>query len=479
MRSLFFFTLLTLCSCASLELQYTDEAKDWTDTRLPDTLDLVHTVYLLGDAGGSKEGYVDAGIKYFGQQLDSADANSTAIFLGDNIYSHGLPTRSDPERLEAEHKINVQVDILQNFKGHPHFIPGNHDWYSQGVIGARRQENYVENRYDAFENPDLPRDFDVEDLWLPNDGCSGPEVREVNDDLVIIFIDSEWYIVDWNASPSINSGCKVRTRRGFRLAFENAVKKYRDRNIIVALHHPPFTNGPHGGVYTWKSHLFPITAATKSPLGYIPMPVIGSIAVFFRAATGTRSDVSFPRYRELRDLVIDVANKNGGDVMFVSGHEHNLQYFERDENIFIVSGAGSKENVARVGRGAEFVYGSFGHANLYQYEDGSMWIEFYKVNEREDVDLKAPKTLTGEVVFRKQMKGPLKKNLEETIDELPEEYMVDSITVRISDEPTKSKTHKALWGEHYRDAYAQEIRVPVLDMEDYRGGVVPIRRGGG
>ena len=108
---------------------------------------------------------------------------------------------------------------------------------------------------------------------------------------------------------------------------------------------------------------------------------------------------------------------------------------------------------------------------LYQYEDGSVWIEFYRTPKGDETE--------GKVIFRKQMKGPLEKNAEEIINELDEQYMVDSITVRISDEKERSKTHKALWGEHYRETYAQEIKVPVLDMEDFRGGVIPIRRGGG
>jgi len=39
-----------------------------------------------------------------------------------------MPRKSDERREEAEHKLQVQLDLLTNYKGEIMFIPGNHDW---------------------------------------------------------------------------------------------------------------------------------------------------------------------------------------------------------------------------------------------------------------------------------------------------------------------------------------------------------------
>ena len=55
-----------------------------------------HQVFLIGDAGEPDR--APKNLEVLRQQLEAADENSTLIFLGDNIYAHGLPDKNDPER---------------------------------------------------------------------------------------------------------------------------------------------------------------------------------------------------------------------------------------------------------------------------------------------------------------------------------------------------------------------------------------------
>ena len=454
--------LFLVSACASLDRHYIASVETWEETApaLPDTVPVIHTVYLLGDAGGSKLGKIDPAIKFFGKFLDTASVHSTAVYLGDNIYDKGLPPRNDPGREKAEHKINVQMDVAKDYAGKIIFIPGNHDWYSGGVRSARREEAYVE----AY--------LDRGNTFLPDDGCGGPHVYESPDGVVVVAIDSEWYIANWSVNPTINAGCDVRSRDEFIAEFEATLRRYNDREVLIVLHHPLYSNGHHGGVYTWKQHLFPLLAANKKL--WIPMPGFGSLVSFLRAGTGTRADIAYPRYSELRDRLMDVAERNG-NYIFASGHEHTLQHWEVRDQTLIVSGSGSKSNPVRAGRGALFAYGGVGHAVLKYYADGSVWVEYWGADDEGE---------TGEIIFRHQVKGPREEvAMEQLAEARPFEPLADSVTVRIK-EPKNNKESVVtgrgkLFGGYYRSAYGQEVTLPVLDLEDYRGGLAPVKRGGG
>lgn len=60
--------------------------------------ELVHTFYLVGDAGNAA---IDEELpiwKILNQALQVATQNSTLIFLGDNVYEKGIPEKNDGRR---------------------------------------------------------------------------------------------------------------------------------------------------------------------------------------------------------------------------------------------------------------------------------------------------------------------------------------------------------------------------------------------
>ena len=191
-RLKFFITLITtigLASCASYKAQYRSTEKNWQAATLPNK-PLAHQVYLIGDAGGGDENHPRNTLQLLGKQLEKADENSSIIFLGDNIYPNGLPKKGHPDRVTAEQNLTTQLDIVKDFAGNIFFIPGNHDWESEdGVKGVRRQEQFVQ-KYLKRGN-----------IFLPNNGCSGPAVKELADNTVLIAIDSKWYLENWDALP--------------------------------------------------------------------------------------------------------------------------------------------------------------------------------------------------------------------------------------------------------------------------------------
>ncbi|MEL7119760.1 MAG: metallophosphoesterase [Bacteroidota bacterium] len=454
------FLLLTIIqSCANYRMHISDADNDWQNQTLP-TQEIVHQFYLIGDAGGTEYDKELPALKLLKEELENAVSpkNSTVIYLGDNIYENGLPPAGDAlsevERKLDEFKLAAQADLVKDFEGNVFFIAGNHDWYGYGLEGVKAQRKFLEKYLDR------------EDIFLPKPGCGDPQEIELTDDLVLILLDSQWWLENWDKEPRINNGCEVQSRYEFQLAFDELVRSNRTKNIIVALHHPMYTYGPHNGGYNLKDHLFPLTKVSKNL--YIPLPIIGSIYPGYRSVIGTRQDVPHPLYKDLRSILVNSAQKNGSFI-FVSGHEHSLQYITKKDQTFIVSGSGTKESVTRLGDGSSFAYSGNGFVRLDVYEDGTIWSTYLAYVDGE------PK-----VVFRKKVNGPLPQSTYKSADYPEYTNMSDSISLPISNFNYEKKgMGKMLWGEHYRKAYKTEITVPKFDLESFQGGVKVVKRGGG
>jgi len=275
-----------------------------------------HSFYLIGDGGNSPIGESSEAIKAFKAELNKASKNSTAIFLGDNIYESGLPKKSHEDRAFAEHQLNIQTDAVSNFKGETIFIPGNHDWYS--AIGKNS--------------------------FLPEGGCPIENIH-ISDDIELILIDSHWYITNWDKHPTLNDNCDIKTRARFFDEYRSLIKKARGKATIVALHHPMYTNGSHGGQFTVGSHMK-------------PLPILGTLKNLIRKTSGVANvDLQNKRYNEFKQRLVTISQENK-KVVFVSGHEHSLQYLVEDNLRQIVSGSGSKVSATRnVGGGQALLFG--------------------------------------------------------------------------------------------------------------------------
>lgn len=472
MKKHFFYSTLLIgllaSSCASLKTKYSSDAAGWENAAPAADLTLTHTMYLIGDAGNAWADAVPV-LDYLEPVLAKESKNSSVVFLGDNIYEYGMPPKENEKaRAAAEYNITAQLKILDKFDGRPVFIPGNHDWRGWGLKGLNEQEKFIEkylNNRKGKEDKD-----DWENYFLPDDGCSGPEAVEFNDDVVLLVIDTHWWLTDWDKDPKINEGCESRNRATFKFVFENAVRKYRNKNLVIAMHHPMYTYGPHGGGNTWRQHLFPLTDIKKYL--YVPLPGIGSLGVFIRSVFGSRQDTPNRTYREMRAAILAAAKKNGSFIL-ASGHEHTLQYIENDNQHFIVSGSGSKSSQVRLGKGSEFATGRVGYSTINFYKNGEAWAQFYSVS-------KDGKEAT--LLYQKKVKEG--KNVEavaSTFDFTEYELHKDSVerTVITAEVRPVSSAHKFIFGEHHRDIYREKYEFPVFDAAEFKGGVSPVKLGGG
>lgn len=435
-----------LYSCSVYEPKYRD-GEPTENFGYPSGKTVEKSFYLLGDGGYSKPGGTSEGLLAFKSFLDSVEqAGNYTLFLGDNIYPDGLVAEGHSRRKNAEYRLDAQVDAVENYDGNIIFIPGNHDWYNEGIAGLKREESYLQERLDR------------DDIYYPQAGCALESI-EITENIQLIILDSQWYLTNWDNHPTVNDNCpEIKTREAMFLEVESELKKNQNKTVIFALHHPLYTNGVHGGQYNFDQHVYPSQRK-------IPLPILGSLVMLVRTTGGISiQDAQNERYKSLVKRMSTIADK-WGNVVFVAGHEHSIQYIEHDHVKQIVSGSGSKYSYAGLSNDGLFAFAGQGFAALDVFEDGSTWASFYGSAENQ------PRLLYQKEIFA----APEPFNTD-TLPELPR-------TVRASiyepEDTEKGDVYTSIWGDRYRELYGRKIELQVADLDTLYGGLEPMRLGGG
>lgn len=240
-----FLVLILLYGCATTKPKYR-EGEPEEDFGYPIDKEIDKSFYLLGDGGYSLPGGTSKGLIALKDYMDSVKVKDNyTLFLGDNIYPVGMPEEGAPSREEAEYRLDAQLDAIEKYDGNVIVIPGNHDWYNKGIPGLERQAEYLQEK------------LGDQLIWTPEIGC-GMDIIEISDDIQMIVIDSQWYLTNWDNHPLVNKDCaEIKTREAMFLEVESELKKSQNKTVIIALHHPLYTNGVHGGQYNFNQHIYP------------------------------------------------------------------------------------------------------------------------------------------------------------------------------------------------------------------------------
>ena len=464
-RLILFFlgTLLCWTSCANYKRHQTELSAPSVEEP---SAKPVHSIYLIGSTGAADE---NTGLELLEAHLENAPRKSTVLFLGDHVKG-GTPPESDAEGwTAAQRQLDRELATLKNFKGRPVFLPGDRDRRHYGSRGIRRQEAYVE----AMLNQGIEEEDDWKNYYRPDKGCGDPDVIELDDDLVLVLVDSQWWLENWDRDPYINTGCEVESRDRFTEIMADIYEEYEGKNIVVASHHSLRSAGPHGGATTFKEHLFPLTAIDDHL--YLPLPGVGSVATAIRKSGISKQDIANAKNKDFQRAMLTGADRNE-EIIFVAGQDHSLQYLRDRGRHFVVSGSGSEATATAARQKTEFSYGQIGISRLDFYDDGSAWLSFYIPPD----DLADARGLR---VFHRQIRGALPPKDPPPLEYDFSEYEsgLDSslqfpVTFEVTD---KGKLGKAMLGEHHRAVYLQKINFPVLDLATFKGGLTPIKKGGG
>lgn len=404
-------------------------------------------VYLIGDAG--LKSVKNASYKKLLQQQVNDSVPSAIVFLGDNIYPKGMPPAGNRKRAEAEEILQASIDLVPGFKGPMIFVPGNHDW-KRGRPDGINFIHYQQAWLDSLHRDNIK--------LLPQNGCPGPVEIPLSDKVVLIVIDTQWWLQPWEKPEGETSLCDCKTQADLIVQLDDALRRNQHKRVIVAAHHPVITYGEHGGVYSLKDHIFPFTDLNKKL--YIPLPVVGSLYPLYRKIFGSIQDTSHPEYRKLRKQMMALLEQYPG-VIYASGHDHSLQFIEKDNVHYIISGGGSKSGTAKKKRYSQYAEESLGYVRVSIRNNTESTVE-YIANDH--------------ISFQKVIPAltPEKK------DSIAAAVIAEgTVEANASDQYDAGSSHRKWLGENYRKEWAQKINVPVFDINKEKGGLKIIQRGGG
>ncbi len=343
----------------------------------------------------------------------SKDNNNATLLMLGNI--------TDAYKKKKKHSLlESQLKLIEGFNGDVFISPGHSEWDFDGYRSIQNLEKFIQKNSKAS--------------YFPDDGCP-IKVKDISDNVILISLDSQWFLEDWNKHTYINDDCEIKSRAQFFLAFEGILKKAQGKIKIITSHHPVFSNTKKG----------------------------------FIARTGGTSTKDFQnkQNRTFRNKILTLVRQTE-EVVFVSGHDHNQQYINKFGIPQIISGANGKTKKAKVIEDGDFASSENGFAKIDVYKNGKVAVSYYASNGDNVQDIFSTTIFKG---GKKALSFDLKPKSSFGSSQKSSIYSVD--------ETTKSKFYKGLWGEHYREFYSKEVEAPIAFLNTLKGGLTPVRRGGG
>lgn len=408
-RSLFFHLFIFIL------FPYHSQAQD----QEADTSAVSHSFYILSNTGPG----TDLATPALLSQISEASRNDKAaslLLLGNLTTQTGFP-EGEQERQKVQEFLRKELlQPLKNFNGNIIFVPGVNEWNASAPQSLDDLESFLQ------ENSD--REF------LPNDGCPVEDI-EVNEEIALITVDSQWYLEDWDRSSDFNVECDIRTRERFFMEVKDALKDNFGKVKIVAVHHPVLSSSTPG----FLNRVFPL-----SPQNF-----------------------ENPEYREFRKTLETLVSQFD-DVIFVSGNHANLQYLTNGRNPQIISATAGLTETAKATEDDHFASEEPGFAKLTIFKNGNSKLKFFKADASAGQPLFST-TIKRERTTKIDLEGSAWEELGDT----------HSASIYTPEETNKSFLHRFLWGKHYREVYGKKIEVPVLLLDTIHGGLTPIKEGGG
>ena len=289
------------------------------------------------------------------------------------------------------------------------------------------------------------KNFSENEVYTNDWGCPGPTEVELNDKLTVILIDTYWWLT---ALDTRYGKCGIEEDKDVFIWLQDALRRNKNKTIIVAGFHPIESVGPRGGYF---STIFGI---------------LGFPYTLYKNTLGGKNDLVHPDYRNLRQQLHAVLNRFP-NVIYASALENSMQYIKVDHIHQVISGSLQKQSFVKINK-AEFASSSSGISCVDVYENGDVILNFYKLDHgpHAPVYSKLLFTITPES--------------EIDLEEIRRELFKDSThTTSASLQYRATKSYKKWMGANYRKVWETPVQARVFNIAEEKGGLAVLKRGGG
>ena len=443
---LFIISMILLSSCSAKKPFIRESSTDTNKDVELHYENIDYELYLVGDIGAeSTEVYDSDIVDLIKSELRTNSKNQSVVFLGNSFSDKGLLDVETQEFQKIDKAINECILKLKDNTDKVYFIPGNSEWFDgqdHTVSAVNHVEDYLQSKVKG------------KNLFVPSNGCGEPKLVELTDDLILVLIDSQWVLQGDDSGERKRAGCDIDSESELLTYLQEVLAKNKNKNVVIAAHHPVYSNGKTGGNLGWKDHL-------------LPLPILGSLIAGMKKISGGEQKFGHPQYEAYRST-IDLALGNFEGVIHASAHDQNLQYIEQDDNHYVIAGSGSNVEFVRKGGIADFAVMSKGFSKITHTKDLELWLEFFIPDP---ADKSKAKSIYKKLLYKKEVIDYSDKTIYKDLDNYPDSYKTKASKIYSKGKIGMGKTYRAEWGT--------EVDAPVFLLKNFEGGLTPVQQGGG
>lgn len=360
--------------------------------------------------------------------------NSPRYSKEDILIYHGNALKKTDKEV-----INSRIKDLRSKFERVYIIPGASDWDNLKSKNLKSLGDFLDDEFKG-------------DVIVPENSCGNLEIKEIGEDLAMVFMDSDWYFNDWTDDRNINKSCEVTSRFAFWEEVTGTIGKLKAKQILLFARTPVMRNDKFGGHLTWKEHL-------------LPLPILGTMINDTKNYLTPRKSTISPIYQDYISEMEALLENHPKLTLITSDAKINTIY--NIENNFQINVNTSKKS-------------SQNHEDLdLIYTSQSPSILHLQV-AKEEVVANLISASQGTIDFSQPILEGTPFTYDSTEFENFDLSSLDSkVKRRIRLDKDMIKLNSFFFGGLNKDLYIKEVEVEQLNLKTTKGGLKPLRLGGG
>ncbi|MFT4536144.1 MAG: hypothetical protein ACJA1A_001425 [Saprospiraceae bacterium] len=335
--------------------------------------------------------------------------------------------------------INSKIKKLRSKFDRVYIVPGDSDWKKLKSKELKSLGDYLDDEYKG-------------DVIVPENACGAVEVKEINDDLSMVFVDSDWYFTDWSGDRNLNKKCEVNSREEFWTELKGEIGGLKAKQVLIFTRDPVFRNDELGGHLSLKQHL-------------LPVPILGTIISQTRNYLSPRKNTLSPIYQEYISNMKTILKDHPQVTLITSDASVNSIYEYRDNYQINVNTSKKSENF---------------HDDdglIYQYDEASILNLTVKDEEVTATFLNAEDGMT--IHSQLVLSGKPFKYDDREFGSFDASTLDRKVERRIRLAEDRVDLNDFFFGGLNKKMFDLEVEVEQLNLGVEKGGLTPLRLGGG